>query len=276
MTKEEARTQFAEMAARSDELIELDRAALLIAAEEYRQLELAPYLAMLDEFAAGVRAMKAVDARARVTALGEYLFQWRGFQGNTTDYYDARNSFLSDVLERKTGIPITLSVVYIEVARRLGLRMRGVGMPGHFLVRYEDEEGELIIDAFHGGKVLSMEQCRELFAGLYGAGVAFTPGFLSAVSARQILIRMLRNLKGIYARAGAHRQTLGTIERVLLLDPDLPEEIRDRGLARAGLREYAAGLRDLEQYLRLRPGAGDAARIREKIGELKKGQARLN
>lgn len=278
MTKEETRARFAEVVARPENELELDRAALLIAAEEYPNLDVERYLEQLDAFAeiAKARDDPAADSLVRIMRLGDLLFDELGFRGNAEDYFDARNSFLSDVIDRRAGIPITLSVINIEVARRIGLRLFGVGMPGHFIVKFADEEQEVLIDPFNGGRLLSEEKCREIIEELYGGRIKFHPSLLQVVTKRQILTRMLQNLKGIYARAGDKHKTLGVIERALLINPDVAGEIRDRGLVYAGMERYAAALADLEEYLRRAPQAADAKEIKERIKQLRQRQAQLN
>ncbi len=278
MTKAEARRQFAEMVARDEDEIELDRAALLIAAEEYPHLEIGKYLTQLDLFARQARQRQGsqVDSYERVLGLSEYLFGELGFKGNAEEYYDARNSFLSDVIDRRTGIPITLSVLYIEVARRIGWSIAGVGLPGHFLVKYCDGVEEILIDPFHGGRILSVEDCRNLIEEIYGGRLSFQPSFLNTVTKKQILTRMLQNLKGIYARAADYHRTLAVIERVLLLNPESPAELRDHGLVCLGLGRYAQALIELETYLRRQPQAEDADVIKERIKEIRRRQVQLN
>jgi regulator of sirC expression with transglutaminase-like and TPR domain len=278
MTKEEAREQFTELVARDDNQIELDRAALLIAAEEYPHLELGRYLAQLDFLAEQVRRRPAflADGETRLLDLNDYFFNELGFTGNAEDYHDARNSFLNDVLDRRIGIPITLSVVYMEIARRLSLSIVGVGLPGHFIVKYCGSGRELLIDPFHRGRILSRENCRELVEQMYGGALGFHPSFLNAVTRKQILSRMLQNLKGIYARATDYAKMLAVIERALLIGPPSPTEIRDRGLAYFGLGRYTQALADLEAYLRRLPQAEDADLIKERIADLRQRQAQLN
>jgi regulator of sirC expression with transglutaminase-like and TPR domain len=278
MNLSKARTQFAAQVARPEAELELDRTALLIAAEEYPQLEIETYLAQLDTFAARARENDEPQASpvTRLLRLNDTLFGEFQFRGNTENYFDARNSFLNDVIERRTGIPITLSVVYIEVARRLGLRIFGVGMPGHFIVKYQAADEEILLDPFNGGRLLSEEDCFRMVLQMYQASVVFHRSQLDAVSKKQILTRMLQNLKAIYARAGAQHKTLGVIERLLLITPDAPIELRDRGLIYASMESFNQALADLETYLRRAPDAADAASIKEKIAELKKRRARLN
>jgi regulator of sirC expression with transglutaminase-like and TPR domain len=278
MTKEEVRAKFAEMVTRDENELELDLAALLIAAEEYPHLEIEKYLDQLASFAdlARQRDDHPADPLTRIMRLSSFVFDELGFCGNVENYFDARNSFLNDVIDRRTGIPITLSVVFIEVARRIGLPLSGVGMPGHFVVRYSGDGQEILIDPFNGGRLLSEAGCREMIRELYGNQIQFHRSFLYAVTKQQILTRMLHNLKGIYARAGDHHKTLGAIERALLINPDAVSEIRDRGLVYFGMKRYAMALADLEEYLRRAPQSADAKEIKERIKQLHQRQAQLN
>jgi regulator of sirC expression with transglutaminase-like and TPR domain len=278
MIRAEARQQFTEMISREDELIELDRAALLIAAEEDPQLEIENYLNLLDSFARRARELDSPEAEPleRITRLTDLLFNDLGFRGNVENYYDARNSFLNEVIDKRRGIPITLSVILIEIARRIGLKIQGVGMPGHFIAKYADDELEILIDPFNSGQVISEERCREIYEEMYGSEQNFRRSFLSAITKRQILNRMLLNLKSIYANSRSHQKTLSVIERLLLIDPRAVAEIRDRGLIHLSLDRYAEARDDLEKYLRLAPHAADTKEIRLKLGELRRRQARLN
>ena len=258
--------------------IEPGRAALLIAAEEYPSLDPDRYLAQLDQFAAELREVLPLlpDPLIMLLTINDYLFNQLGFQGNTENYYDARNSLLNDVIDRRTGIPITLSVIYLEVARRLGLPVYGVGLPGHFLVRYRAGERDVIIDPFHAGRVLSVEQCQEMFEEMYGGTVKFQMSFLNEATTKQILTRLLHNLKGIYLRVPDYVRALGVIERLLILNPESPVEIRDRGLAGLALGRYTQAQADLESYLCRVPLGEDVDEIKEKLMELHRKQARLN
>ncbi|MFN8000408.1 MAG: transglutaminase-like domain-containing protein [Acidobacteriota bacterium] len=278
MTKTEVRAQWAELLARPDEDWELDRAALLLAAEEYPLLQIEPYLSLLDSFAsrARVRDDLFADPVTRIMRLNEVLFSEFGFRGNTDQYFDARNSFLNDVLDRRTGIPITLSVVYLEVARRIELPLVGVGLPGHFLVKYDDGAQEILLDPFHSGRLLTEDDCRAKIAEMYQGEMRFHKALLAAVSKRQILLRMLRNLKGIYAQAKDHAKTLSVIERLLLLAPEADTELRDRGLVHFGLQRYAEARADLEAYLRRAPQASDAKDIKDLLAKVRQRQAQLN
>jgi len=259
-----AREAFAEMACRPSAAIEIDRAALLIAAEEYPDLEVDSYLTRLDGLAARVRRFIYPDAGSHeiMARLNQVLFEEEGFRGNLEDYYDPRNSYLNQVLDRRTGIPITISTVYLEVARRVGFRAVGVGFPGHFLVKHQTPEGgEILIDAFDAGKVLSVDDCRERLEQMSNGKISFTPEHLRPASARQMLVRMLNNLKGIYLSRQDDRRALAAVERILLLTPDSPSEIRDRGMLLARLNRPVEALAALAHYRRLSPDAADATRI---------------
>ncbi|HKX26655.1 MAG TPA: transglutaminase-like domain-containing protein [Blastocatellia bacterium] len=278
MIKEEARAQLAEMVARVDPEVELDRAALLIAAEEYPELEIKKYLEHLDAFAEQARSQldPAATPLTQIAALRDLLFGELGFRGNSENYFDARNSFLNDVIDRRMGLPITLSVILIEVGRRIGLKLLGVGMPGHFIVKYEDGETQILIDPFNGGQLISPERCRELIEQMYGSALQFDPSFLKAVSRKQILMRMLQNLKGVYARAMDRHKTLSIIERALLINPEAIAEIRDRGLVYFAMGRYGLAQKDLKEYLRQAPESEDAKEIKEKLTQVQQLQAQLN
>ncbi len=192
--------QFA-LAAGCDE-IDLARMALLIAAAEYPDLDVKEELRALDSLAAGAsrRLGQERDPLARANALSEYLFDEVGFRGNREDYYDPRNSFLNEVLSRRLGIPITLSLVYIEVGKRLGVPLVGVGMPGHFLVRITSGHEDLLIDPFHRGILLSEEECAQRLQEVAGAAIPWDRSYLAPVSNRELIERVLLNLRGIYVR----------------------------------------------------------------------------
>ena len=256
----------------------LAEAALLIAAEEYPALDVAAWLARLD--ALGARARERVpprgDADQTAAALTRLLVEDYGLRGNDADYYDPRNSFLNEVLERRLGIPLTLSLVYMEVGARAGVAVRGVGLPGHFVVRLERGETVRLLDPFNGGRPLDEANCRRLVERLGGGRLRFEPAHLRAVSARAILIRMLANLKGVYTALGDWRRARGAVDRILLLAPEAVGELRDRGLLSARLGEPVAAIGDWEAYLRRVPDAKDAATVRRHLRALRQAQAALN
>ena len=256
----------------------LAEAALLIAAEEYPALDVAAWLARLD--ALGARARERVpprgDADQTAAALTRLLVEDYGLRGNDADYYDPRNSFLNEVLERRLGIPLTLSLVYMDVGARAGVAVRGVGLPGHFVVRLERGETVRLLDPFNGGRPLDEANCRRLVERLGGGRLRFEPAYLRAVSAREILIRMLANLKGVYTALGDWRRARGAVDRILLLAPEAVGELRDRGLLSARLGEPVAAIGDWEAYLRRVPDAKDAATVRRHLRALRQAQAALN
>ncbi|MGE0041021.1 MAG: SirB1 family protein [Vicinamibacterales bacterium] len=237
--------------------------ALLVARVEYPRLDPGPYLDRLEEM--GDRAARYVQAEAgvdgplaaRVDALNRFLFLEVGFEGNRERYEDPRNSCLNEVMDRRLGIPITLALIYIEVARRAGIRAEGINFPGHFLVRvledlHTDNPGDgLIIDAFHSGAILQEADCRLLLHRHVGEGAVFEPELLARATRRQILIRMLLNLKRLYVRWHSFPQARQVSDLLLAIAPNSVSELRDRGLLAYHLQDFPAALRDLENYLEL-------------------------
>jgi regulator of sirC expression with transglutaminase-like and TPR domain len=267
MKPEEARARLALLAAGEEADLDLARAALYLAAEEYPALDADAYVARLDAMAHDVAELPldTVAPLGRLLALNRYLFAEQGFTGNTYHYYDPRNSFLNEVIDRHTGIPITLSVVYLEVGWRLELPLAGVGMPGHFLVGYYPEGEARYVDVFNQGRLLSHDECVARLQEQFGSGFVFQAEHLAPVSKRQILTRMLTNLKQIYLQRQDLDRALAAVERILLLNPDQPAEVRDRGLIqyrRGALRDAHA---DLERYTALAPEAGDAETVRRQM-----------
>ncbi len=265
-----ARERFTQLVHNPMEDFDLAEAALLIAQEDQPELEVAAYLQRLDALAAAVRGRlpENPDSTAILAQLNTLLFQEERLTGNVTDYYDPRNSFLNEVLERKIGIPITLSVIYMEVGRRLGLSLIGVGFPGHFLVKYTGAEGEVVLDPFHGGATLTHEQLAQKLREMYGEGNPFLgqiPQLLTPASKREILVRMLRNLKGVYLQRQDFMRAIQAIDRILLIDPTVASEIRDRGAIHQRQGHLQAAARDFRQYLQLAPQAEDAAAVRNLI-----------
>jgi regulator of sirC expression with transglutaminase-like and TPR domain len=265
------------MVARPDAEVDLAEASLLIAGEEYPDLEPGRYLARLDEMAAAL-GRGAGDARTEeaVAALNRLLFEQEGFHGNTEDYYDPRNSFLNDVLDRRIGIPISLCTVYMEVGRRAGLSVEGVGLPGHFVVRLSSSPAPVLVDPFHGGAVLTLEDCQRRLDRIYAGRLRLAPNMLAACGRKSILSRMLRNLKGIYVKAGDYVRALRAVEMLRSLDPESVDELRDRGVLYAALDCFAAAAADLEGYLALRPQCAEAPQLAAKAAELRARAARLN
>jgi len=263
-----------------DEKINLLRASLLIAAEIYPALDIACYVSRIDEWATTIRQQLPDDAQPAtevlLAALNRFLFDELGFYGNTDDYYDPRNSYMNEVLDRRRGIPITLSVIYIELGRRLGLRLYGVSFPGHFLVKLRYGGGELVLDPFHGGISLSKNELTERLLEVFEAEVNDLSPFLAAANNREILVRMLLNLKGIYHKQGETEKTLDVVNKILILDPSLDSQYRDRGLLLYSLECYHSALEDLRNYLQAQPEADDSEMIRELIIGLQSEYGHLN
>jgi len=272
-----ARDRFAELVSRDDEQINLAEAALLIAAEEYPRIDVELYLDRLDQFGDLVRE-EARDGETPpeiITSLNTVLFERLGFRGNRENYYDPRNSYLNEVIDRRTGIPITLTVVYIDVARRIGFPIKGVGLPFHFIAKHQSSSGDLFIDPFHAGRSLSSAGCEEMIREMSGGKLELQSSHLEAVTTSQILTRMLSNLLGIYS-ASDHRRALSVIDRLLLINPESASHIRDRGLLLAKIGDRKNAIAELERYLELVSEAPDAGTIREQIRSIRQSQARLN
>ncbi len=271
--------QFSALLCRED--FGLAEACLMIAQDAYPDVQIAQYLARIDALAATVRSRVPGDAFAeqKVVALNRYLFKELGFRANTAEYYDPRNSYLNEVLERRTGIPITLSILYLEVGRRLGLRLQGVSFPGHFLVKLSVRGAQLVLDPFRGGEAQSQSELRARLAEVLPRREAETlplSQVLQAATPRQILARLLRNLKGIYLQSEEVQNALDVMRRMVMVAPHAAEEVRDRGLAYFRLDCFRAALADLQDYLDRRPDAPDADAIRGKVTALRSVCARLN
>jgi regulator of sirC expression with transglutaminase-like and TPR domain len=236
-------------------------AALVVARVECPRLDPEPYLAQLDAMGDAARRAVERDAAASgdpstqcgVRALNDYLFGELGFTGNRERYEDPRNSCLDQVLDRRTGIPLTLSIVYMEVARRAGLQLDGINFPGHFLVRCPETAlgNPLVIDPFHAGAVLSEHNCRLLLRKHVGKEVAFSRSLLAPATRTQILVRMLLNLKRIYVHMRSFPQARDVTELLLAINPSALNELRDRGLLAYQLNDVTGALRDLQSYLKL-------------------------
>lgn len=266
------RSRLAALVAQPDADIDLARGALLIAAEEYPQLTPEPYLRRLDLLAERVKDRLADENAAPVVLqeLARVLFQEEGFRTNTEAFYDPRNSFLNDVLDRRLGIPVTLGILFLEVGWRLGLPVEGVRFPGHFLVRYDGEALRLLVDPAQRGEIRFEDQAQQLLDALYGDAVRLQPEFLRAASRTDILVRLLANLKEIYLKAHDDARALAAIERILLIRPSSLEDVRDRGMVLARTGRASEAIDDLERYLGGAPAAADAPRVKLLIEELSK------
>ncbi len=271
MTDATARELFLRAARLPEGEIDLARAALLLAAMEYPSLDIDRELGLLDSLASAARSRLDGDRDPLACAnrLSEFLFDEMGFRGNREDYYDPRNSYLNDVLSRRLGIPITLALVYIEVGRRSGIPLAGIGMPGHFLVGHREAEG-LYIDPFHGGILLSREECAERLRQALGEETPWDPLYLAPIGNRDYIARMVRNLKGVYMRREDHRRALGMIEWLLRLEPPEAHDLRDRGLVYTRMGQHHQALADLRGYLEAAPYAPDAQAAGELVTRLER------
>jgi len=273
---DDARREFAMLAAR--EPVPLARGALLIAKEEYPDLDLDSYH---DKLTALAREAEPIvhagsDTVERIQLLSHFLFELKGFEGNAENFGDPRNSFLNEVINRRLGIPITLSIIYLEIGRRLGINLYGVSFPTHFLVKAVDERGELVIDPFAGGKILALDEIRARLTQIYGQPVDVHPTMLKAVGARHILARVLRNLKNIYVNASDWNRALAALDRILLLDPRALEELVERGGLYERLECFKAALDDFQSFLSQAPEHPAAETAREAVLRLVRQVALIN
>jgi len=265
--------------AHEDGSIDLATAALAIARTEYPGLDVSYYLGRLEALARRVRdRMRSNPSALEVIALlNRVLFDEDGLRGNRDDYYDPRNSFLNDVLDRKLGIPITLSVIYMDVARRVGFPIAGTGMPGHFLLKHYDVmSGEIIVDPFNRGRIVGTRECQQRLNEIYSGEIELQPEFLQPVTNREILTRMLNNLRQIYFTQRNFPKGLVVLDLLLAIPPRSPDLMRERGLVRLNLEQFLGAAQDLGGYLKLQPEAPDADDVRETLDMLRQLLARLN
>jgi len=274
-------SRWQEIAAGPDDRINLAEAALVFAGAEYPELDVAGYVARIDEMAAKLRGRLREDMAPaeRILALNRYLFGELGFSGNAAEYYDPRNSYLNEVLDRRLGIPITLSVVYLAVGRRIGLPLHGVVFPGHFLVKCVVRDGAIVLDPYGKGASLSLDElCARLR--VLRNGIESDPNqirmMLAVASNKEILARMLHNLKGIYLQRKEFAKAVAAIDRIIALAPQAADEYRDRGRLYLELECFRAALADFRSYLLLKPDAEDAIIVQQKTVELQRIAARLN
>ncbi len=211
---------FAHVAQRPDDEIDLAAAALLVAEAEYPNLDVGHYLGMLDGMADAIKKRVGPPGVALLLgSLTHYLYDELGFRGNDEDYYDPKNSFLNEVLDRRVGIPITLSILFLELGWRVGLDLQGVSFPGHFLVRLEVDGNEQLLDPYHGGVALGPEELEERLKQAMGQSAELASEHMQGASKRQVLTRMLNNLRGIYQRLGDADRELAVLEKLAILNP---------------------------------------------------------
>ena len=258
-------TAWRDLARKTDEAMDLALGALLIAQIEHPALAPETELARLDDLAARAGV-------GDVHRLRQFLFEDQGFAGNADDYYDPRNSCLNDVLDRRVGIPITLSVLAIEVGRRLGLRVDGIGLPGHFMA----SAGGVLFDPFNGGAVVSRADAGDVVARVLGRPVRLEDSHFAPVTAGDILRRMLANLRGVYVEREAWAKARGVMEYLIVLDPETPGHVRDYGTILMKEGNFARGAALWVEYLTLEPNAPDAKRVTAQLTEIRRAIASLN
>ena len=266
--------RFAKLAGLPDEQIELAPAALMIATVEDPHLDANEHISSLDSLAdvARRRLSGERDPLYCINALSEFLFDEIGFRGNREDYYDPRNSLLNAVLSRRLGIPITLSLIYIEVGRRLGIELLGIRMPGHLLVRHADLT-DMFVDPFYGGVILSAKECARRLRQIKRSDVGWSPVYLSPISKLEFIARMLRNLRDSYWRRQDYDRALRVTNWLMALQPGTTHEHRDRGMLYALTGRHALALNDLEIYVASRPPTHDAKQTHQLMRQLKRSVA---
>ena len=270
--------EFSQLASLADDRIDLAHGALLIATAAYPDLDKSSYLERLDQMASRVKLETTANTESEdiITRLNDILFEQERFRGNRENYYDPDNSFLNRVLDRKTGIPITLSLIYIEVAGRLGLDMRGIGLPGHFITALYHGSGETFIDPFNRGEILTVDQCLEIIRTHMGNAVAPDPRWLQPISRKELLIRMLRNLKLIYARQDNDVMLFKMIHWILTLQPEAPAELSERAMLYEAMGNPSRAVRDWERYIANVGDHKSITKIRARIENLKKQPSRIH
>lgn len=270
MSPDEARAELLRLLQESPAPFPLDRAALLLAVDEYPRLDLRLYEQFLDEYAARVTEALVVggderDSRRRLGALRRVLFEEEGFHGDRENYYDVRNSYLNEVLDRKLGIPISLATVVLGVSRRLGWPMQGVNFPYHFLVRYTQEGEALAVDAFHGGLILGEEELEERWRFSTGFDPPSADRMLEPAEPRAVLVRMLNNVRGVHVRSRQYGPAALATQKVALIEPQHPHHQRDLGYLLLAAGDLQGAARHLERYLGRAPHASDSSEVRDRL-----------
>jgi regulator of sirC expression with transglutaminase-like and TPR domain len=269
----DARQRFLELASGESDRIELAEAALWIAAERYPDLDVATYCARIDALADQVRPRigGARNAHEQVEVLNAFLFDECAFRGNQDDYYDPRNSYLNDLLDRRVGIPISLAILWISVARRLGLDAHGVGFPGHFLATISPT----LVDCY-AGRIVSPEECHAILERNVGPGAQLDLRMFGNTPSNEILARLLRNLKQVFIHQSELAEALACSDRIVILQPEIAQEVRDRGLLYRALECWSDARADFEHYLAMAPEAADAEKVRAILLSLGNRKTRLH
>lgn len=265
-----ARRRFEEIAGRPEPLLDLVEGSLVIALEENPRIDLDRYLDQVQSWSESVRERLrgSHDIERLIETLNRLLFDEEGFHGEDEDYYDPRSALLSEALERHAGLPITLSVLYIELSRRAGVEAAGVSLPGRFLVKFSGPFGVLVVDPFDGGRVLSTVELQRILDGMYGGGVRLREHHLRSFTPKEILARELAQLKAAYLAQHDLARAAASIDRLLILDERDAYEVRDRAALAMQLHAYGQAIELFERYLALMPHAEDRSRVREQIAYL--------
>ncbi len=277
-TPSDYRRKFADMVGRLGEDLDLALAALYIAAEDGQSPDIDGSMRLLDQLAqdASLDMKPATPLPDRLQHLALYLGVKEGFSGNKDDYYNPNNSYLNRVLETRTGIPITLSLIYMEVGNRLGIPLEPVGLPGHLVLRAGTPKQPLFLDPFHRGRVLSPEDCQDMMAGIFGRPIQLTDAHFEPISRRQFIIRLLTNLKGAHAQHKDYSRALAAADRISLVDPHQGNNLKERAWLFREMGQFRRAISDLQSYLKLQPQAEDAKRVEGEIESLWKTIATLN
>lgn len=266
-----ARRRFEELAARPEAGLDLVEASLVIALEEDASLDIERYRAEVDHWSESVRGRLegSRDVERLVETVNRVLFEEEGFHGEDDDYYDPRSALLNEALERHAGLPITLSILYIELSRRMGVEVAGVALPGRFLVKFSGPFGVIVVDPFEGGRVLSTVEIQKLLDGMYGGGVRLREHHLRSFTPKEILARELAQLKAAYLAQHELARAAASIDRLLILDGRDAWEVRDRAALAMQMHAYVQAIELFERYLALMPSADDRSRVREQIAYLR-------
>lgn len=275
---EDVRADFARIVRRPEPKLDLARAALLVAAESDPNIDVDGHLHTLESWARDLRARIEPDMNnlQRLARLRRFLFDELGFRGDHKDYYNPCNSLLHEVMERRLGVPLTLSIIFMELGWRVGIPFEGVGFPGRFLVRLTGEPRDLLLDPFQRGMSVHEEDCRRILQEISGGRLEFQDHLLASVTKRAMITRLLLNLKGAYLRNQRDADALAAVDRLLLLDPNDADELRDRGLLLYRLQRYGAALEALASYLAARPEAEDRESVTQHVEALRRIVASFN
>ncbi len=278
MMPEEWLHRFEIIVHRPDAEIDLAQAALIIAADEYPDLDVSHYLGALDAMADQLRPQFDISAPTidQVSFLNDHLFSTLGFRGNREAYYDPHNSYLNDVLDRRLGIPITLSVIYIEIGRRLGCPISGVAMPGHFVVKWRTDDTIIFIDPFNEGQIIGQFALPLTTNSVEQKAMMARLRWLESVTSKQILARMLGNLHSIFLKNGSYERALPIVEKILILQPNATEILREAGVLAYRLKQYRRASSFLQDYIQHESDVGEATKMRAVLNQVEEILLRRN